>query len=82
MSLPERAYGKIKVVSSGGVTTITLAYPERRNAIGPQMTNELLWAHGDASAWPIQGLFKHYRPLVEKRIMDYRKNAVREYEAA
>lgn len=52
MSLPERAYGKIKVVSSGGVTTIALAYPERRNAIGPQMTNELLWALGDASSDP------------------------------
>jgi enoyl-CoA hydratase/carnithine racemase len=30
------------------VETITLAYPERRNAIGPQMTNELLWALEDA----------------------------------
>ncbi len=31
-----------------GVRTITLAYPERRNAIGPVMTNELLYALGDA----------------------------------
>lgn len=41
-------YGKIKVARDAGVETITLSYPERRNAIGPQMTNELLWALEDA----------------------------------
>jgi enoyl-CoA hydratase/carnithine racemase len=43
-----REYGKIKVARDAGVETITLAYPERRNAIGPRMTNELLWALEDA----------------------------------
>ncbi|MGH7295209.1 MAG: enoyl-CoA hydratase/isomerase family protein [Polyangiaceae bacterium] len=43
-----RAYGRIKVARDAGVETITLFYPERRNAIGPQMTNELLWALHDA----------------------------------
>jgi enoyl-CoA hydratase/carnithine racemase len=46
----ERAYAKIGVVRAGGVETVTLSVPERRNAIGPQMTNELLWAFEDASA--------------------------------
>src|SRR5579885_3148206 len=44
-----REYGKIKVAREGGVETITLSYPERRNAIGPRMSNELLWALADAS---------------------------------
>jgi enoyl-CoA hydratase/carnithine racemase len=35
-------------VRAGGVETITLAYPERRNAIGPRMANEMLWALEDA----------------------------------
>jgi enoyl-CoA hydratase/carnithine racemase len=43
-----REYGKIKVARDAGVETITLSYPERRNAIGPRMTNELLWALEDA----------------------------------
>jgi enoyl-CoA hydratase/carnithine racemase len=43
-----RAYERIKVARSGGVETITLAYPARRNAIGPQMCSELLWALDDA----------------------------------
>jgi enoyl-CoA hydratase/carnithine racemase len=47
-----RDYGRIKVARDGGVETITLAYPERRNAIGPRMTNELLWALDDARAAP------------------------------
>ncbi len=43
-----REYGRIKVAREGGIDTITLFNPERRNAIGPQMTNELLWALEDA----------------------------------
>jgi len=43
-----RAYARITTSFSGGVQTITLNVPERRNAIGPQMTNELLWALADA----------------------------------
>jgi enoyl-CoA hydratase/carnithine racemase len=43
-----REYGKLRVARDAAVETITLAYPERRNAIGPQMTNELLWALEDA----------------------------------
>jgi NADH-quinone oxidoreductase subunit F len=29
-------------------------------------------ALGDAAAWPIQGLIRHFRPEIEKRITDYR----------
>jgi enoyl-CoA hydratase/carnithine racemase len=45
---PTRLYAKIKVTDTGGVMTITLHVPERRNAIGPQMINELLYAIDDA----------------------------------
>ena len=45
-----RAYAKITTSVTDGVLTITLNVPERRNAIGPQMTNELLWALHDARA--------------------------------
>jgi enoyl-CoA hydratase/carnithine racemase len=43
-----RPYERIRIAREGGVETITLANPQRRNAIGPQMTNELLWALEDA----------------------------------
>ncbi|HET7605132.1 MAG TPA: NADH-ubiquinone oxidoreductase-F iron-sulfur binding region domain-containing protein, partial [Sphingomicrobium sp.] len=29
-------------------------------------------ALGDAAAWPIQGLIKHYRPELERRIAERR----------
>jgi enoyl-CoA hydratase/carnithine racemase len=45
-----RGYARIRVARAGGVETVTLAYPERRNAIGPTMANELLWALDDACA--------------------------------
>ncbi|MBI5533634.1 MAG: enoyl-CoA hydratase/isomerase family protein [Deltaproteobacteria bacterium] len=37
-------YSTLLVSSSQGVATITLNRPERRNAIGPRMSNELLYA--------------------------------------
>ena len=43
-----RGYRKILVASEGPVCTITLNNPERRNAIGPEMVNELRWALADA----------------------------------
>jgi enoyl-CoA hydratase/carnithine racemase len=45
-----RAYEKIGVRRDAGVETITLRYPQRRNAIGPRMIDELLWALEDARA--------------------------------
>ena len=43
-----RLWGKIRVADAHPVRTITLSSPERRNAIGPQMVNELLYALSDA----------------------------------
>ncbi len=48
----ERAYEKIKVTHDAGVVTVTLSNPTRRNAIGPRMTNELLYALDDARTAP------------------------------
>jgi NADH-quinone oxidoreductase subunit F len=42
--------------------------------ISKQIEGHTICAHGDAAAWPIQGLFRHFRPVVEQRIMDYRKH--------
>jgi enoyl-CoA hydratase/carnithine racemase len=50
--MQERAYKTIVLSASAGVLTLTLNRPERRNAIGPQMVNELLWALDDAAADP------------------------------
>jgi enoyl-CoA hydratase/carnithine racemase len=41
-------YQRLVVAREGARATITLSYPERRNAIGPLMTNELLWALEEA----------------------------------
>jgi enoyl-CoA hydratase/carnithine racemase len=45
-----RPYQAIVVGVSDGVATVVLNRPERRNAIGAVMTNELLWALEDATA--------------------------------
>jgi enoyl-CoA hydratase/carnithine racemase len=51
-SPPTRSYAKIRVGLEAKVCTLTLFNPDRRNAIGPQMTNELLWALADAHEDP------------------------------
>jgi enoyl-CoA hydratase/carnithine racemase len=48
--MQQRPYQTLLVAEEDGVATITLDRPERRNAIGTQMTNELLYALEDATA--------------------------------
>jgi len=36
-----------------------------------QVEGHTICALGDAAAWPIQGLIKHFRPEIERRIMAY-----------
>ncbi|MEM6780697.1 MAG: NADH-quinone oxidoreductase subunit NuoF [Pseudomonadota bacterium] len=40
-----------------------------------EVEGHTICAHGDASAWPIQGLMRHFRDEVEQRILDYKKAA-------
>ena len=37
-----------------------------------QVEGRTICALGDAAAWPIQGLMRHFRPEVEKRIAEFR----------
>jgi len=36
--------------------------------VGKQIEGHTICAHGDASAWPIQGLMRHFRDEVEARM--------------
>jgi NADH-quinone oxidoreductase subunit F len=38
-----------------------------------EIEGHTICAHGDASAWPIQGLIRHFRGEMEDRIKHYRK---------
>ena len=37
-----------------------------------QVEGHTICALGDAAAWPIQGLIRHFRPEMERRIKEYR----------
>ena len=43
-----------------------------------EIEGHTICAHGDASAWPIQGLIRHFRSEMEQRILEYRRLADRE----
>ena len=40
-----------------------------------QVEGHTICALGDAAAWPIQGLIRHFRPLMEERIAAYKSRA-------
>jgi NADH-quinone oxidoreductase subunit F len=40
-----------------------------------QIEGQTICALGDAAAWPVQGLIRHFRPEMEERIKEYRKTA-------
>ncbi|MEM6904059.1 MAG: NADH-quinone oxidoreductase subunit NuoF, partial [Pseudomonadota bacterium] len=41
-----------------------------------EVEGHTICAHGDAAAWPIQGLIRHFRPQMEERILDYRARRI------
>ena len=43
-----------------------------------QVEGHTICALGDAAAWPVQGLIKNFRPVIEARIDDYKKTHARQ----
>jgi NADH-quinone oxidoreductase subunit F len=41
-----------------------------------QVEGHTICALGDAAAWPIQGLIRHFRPVMEERIVQYKSGRV------
>ena len=50
--------------------------------LSKQIEGHTICALGDAAAWPVQGLIRHFRPLIEKRIDDFNKNQNKQVAAA
>ncbi len=50
----------------------TLAEIDTLEQVTYQVEGHTICALGDAAAWPIQGLIRHFRPELERRIADYR----------
>ncbi len=42
-----------------------------------EIEGHTICALGDAAAWPVQGLIRHFRPEMERRIREYREAAAR-----
>jgi NADH-quinone oxidoreductase subunit F len=42
-----------------------------------QIEGHTICAFGDGAAWPVQGLLRHFRPEIERRIDEYTRNAER-----
>ena len=60
----------------------TLAEIDTLEQVTYQIEGHTICALGDAAAWPVQGLIRHFRPELERRIRDYRDAKVRDKAAA
>jgi NADH-quinone oxidoreductase subunit F len=43
--------------------------------VSHQVEGHTICALGDGAAWPVQGLIRHFRPVIEERIINTKKNA-------
>lgn len=50
----------------------TVAEIDQLEDLSRQIEGHTICALGDAAAWPIQGLIKHFRPEIERRIHNYK----------
>ena len=50
--------------------------------VSKQIEGHTICALGDAAAWPIQGLIRHFRPELERRIEERLSSQSAETEAA
>ena len=46
-----------------------------------QIEGHTICALGDAAAWPVQGLIRHFKPELERRIREHRDAKIREKAA-
>ena len=50
--------------------------------VSHQVEGHTICALGDGAAWPVQGLIRHFRPVIEERIMNAKKHAPADTAAA
>ena len=49
--------------------------------VSKQIEGHTICALGDGAAWPVQGLIRHFRPVVEERINQYQQKALQAQKA-
>ena len=50
--------------------------------VSHEIEGHTICALADGAMWPVQGLIRHFRPEMERRIAEYRSAAVRQRQAA
>lgn len=48
-------------------------FPFHSQELTKQIEGHTICALGDAAAWPVQGLIRHFRPEMERRIDEFHK---------
>src|SRR5712675_1939549 len=65
------------VAGNASVAEIDMLYD-----VTKEIEGHTICALADGAAWPVQGLIRHFRPEMERRIQEYRSVAARQRQAA
>jgi NADH-quinone oxidoreductase subunit F len=60
------------VAGNASVAEIDMLYD-----VSKEIEGHTICALADGAAWPVQGLIRHFRPEMERRIQEYRSVATR-----
>src|SRR4029077_19581944 len=65
-----------RVMDRLGVGDAVSAENDLLQEVSKEIEGHTICALGDAAAWPIQGLIRHFRPELERRIAAYKSQRV------
>jgi NADH-quinone oxidoreductase subunit F len=61
--------------------SLTHTHTQQQQELTKQIEGHTICALGDAAAWPVQGLIRHFRPTMEQRIRDFKANPLPHHDA-
>ncbi len=72
-------YGAVSCIAEGSAAVAEI---DSLLDVTYQVEGHTICALGDAAAWPIQGLIRHFRPVLERRILEFKTSGANTPQAA
>lgn len=72
--------GNAKVAEIDMVMQSTTKSNPKMEELSRQIEGHTICALGDAAAWPVQGLIRHFRPEIEQRIAAFEKEKLQQQQ--
>merc|ERR1712013_931034 len=68
---PKKSYSRVMTGSSMKLKLLACGEIDMLWEVSKQIEGHTICALGDGAAWPVQGLIRHFRPELERRMAKY-----------